>query len=325
LRELYLLEEEIEIIETILQRQLDAMDAIKKVFDNNSYRITDCTRINAFKRIEKPLFDMTSEVRTELEKDFEQVRNQISKTAQVLRYNIEIAEEGDSKAILIFTIVTIIFMPLSFVAGLLGMNTSDIRTMDNNQSLFWEIALPLTAIIGGLSLLLAYKGTEIGDRLKEFREGFAESRGQRMKSPSPAKIKLGDEEKVDDMRALLPPPKASLRRRQIGQNKSIMPAKLGVPNGPKTRRSGPRSISEEPRRRVERDSIVVIDDDGNRHRRRRSRERSIIVEERRRVPGDDVVEVVEEDDRRYRERRPSLSRRRRSSPRRVIGIKEMFF
>jgi Mg2+ and Co2+ transporter CorA len=48
---------------------------------------------------------------------------------------------------LIFTIVTVIFLPLSFVTGYLGMNVEDIRNVRNKQGIFWIIALPITGSI----------------------------------------------------------------------------------------------------------------------------------------------------------------------------------
>ena len=57
--------------------------------------------------------------------------------------NIRLEHHG--KAVLVFTIVTIAFLPLSFVASNLGMNTNDIRNMTKNQSLFWIVAGSLTA------------------------------------------------------------------------------------------------------------------------------------------------------------------------------------
>lgn len=58
---------------------------------------------------------------------------------------IEVRKESNSKAITIFTTVTVIFLPLSFVTSYLGMNSVDIRNGTFNQSLFWIIALPSTA------------------------------------------------------------------------------------------------------------------------------------------------------------------------------------
>jgi Mg2+ and Co2+ transporter CorA len=57
----------------------------------------------------------------------------------------------------VFTIVTLVFLPLSFVASFMGMNTSDIRNQTANQSLFWIVALPLTAVVVILALVIGYK------------------------------------------------------------------------------------------------------------------------------------------------------------------------
>jgi Mg2+ and Co2+ transporter CorA len=58
---------------------------------------------------------------------------------------IEVRKESNSKAIIIFTIVTVVFLPLSFVTSYLGMNSVDIREGTFNQSLFWMIAIPSAA------------------------------------------------------------------------------------------------------------------------------------------------------------------------------------
>ncbi|KAJ5387319.1 Mg2+ transporter protein CorA-like/Zinc transport protein ZntB [Penicillium cosmopolitanum] len=74
---------------------------------------------------------------------------------------VEARQEDHGKAISVFTIVTVIFLPLSFVTSFLGMNTTDIRDTDNTQILFWVVSLSLTALITGLSLLIGLKGNEI--------------------------------------------------------------------------------------------------------------------------------------------------------------------
>lgn len=75
--------------------------------------------------------------------------------------SVEILEEDHGKAILVFTMVTIVFLPLSFVTGYLGMNTIDIRNSQQNQWLFWAISLPLTSLIVALALLVALRGDSI--------------------------------------------------------------------------------------------------------------------------------------------------------------------
>ncbi|KAL8928161.1 MAG: hypothetical protein Q9208_001871 [Pyrenodesmia sp. 3 TL-2023] len=70
-------------------------------------------------------------------------------------YRIESNRDRQEGAILIFTIVTIIFLPLSFVSSFFGMNTSDVRNMSTPQWAFWAAAIPLTLIVLGVSVFVA--------------------------------------------------------------------------------------------------------------------------------------------------------------------------
>lgn len=49
--------------------------------------------------------------------------------------------------------MTIIFLPLSAVSSIFGMNTADIRDMDLGQWAYWAAALPVTAAVIFLGLL----------------------------------------------------------------------------------------------------------------------------------------------------------------------------
>ena len=64
-------------------------------------------------------------------------------------------KDKQDAAIYTFTVVTIIFLPISTVASVLGMNTYDVRNMNETQWLFWAIALPLTAVVITVSLFAA--------------------------------------------------------------------------------------------------------------------------------------------------------------------------
>lgn len=70
---------------------------------------------------------------------------------------MEILNDDHGKAILVFTVVTIIFLPLSFVTSFLGMNTSDIRNQTSGQGLFWTIAIPLAVFVTLIALGLAFR------------------------------------------------------------------------------------------------------------------------------------------------------------------------
>jgi hypothetical protein len=79
---------------------------------------------------------------------------------------IDSNKDRQEAAVYAFTVVTIIFLPLSTVAGILGMNTNDVRNMTVNQWVFWATALPLTVIIVTLCLIWA-------GELNNFWDGFS--------------------------------------------------------------------------------------------------------------------------------------------------------
>ncbi|KAH8819883.1 hypothetical protein F5884DRAFT_762073 [Xylogone sp. PMI_703] len=87
---------------------------------------------------------------------------------------IDSNKDRQEAAIYAFTIVTIIFLPLSTVASILGMNTSDVRNMPFRQWVFWATALPLTALI--IAVCLIWAG-EVGN----FWEGVRAIWGDRKK------------------------------------------------------------------------------------------------------------------------------------------------
>ncbi|KAF2737510.1 hypothetical protein EJ04DRAFT_574474 [Polyplosphaeria fusca] len=250
------MEEELEVIVAVFSQQNSSLKALERVLDSKTYRITERVRINAFKRLEQPTFETVASAYREVERDVKKIQNQITKTAQVLRYNIEIAEEGHSKAILVFTLVTIVFLPLSFVASLLGMNTTDTRNIEKNQTIFWAVALPTTAVIGGLSLLIAYG--KIGDRLEAFREALRQSRSLRRHNDLASKQihwRNRDEEETVQTDAKLPLLSSSVNRRRAEKKSLAMGSNLGM------------RLKEQPRKR------------------------RVVVKE---AHGDDVVEVIEE-------------------------------
>jgi hypothetical protein len=64
-------------------------------------------------------------------------------------------KDKQEAAIYVFTIVTIIFPPISTVASVLGMNTRDIRNMDKPQWGFWAVSIPLTTLVVVISFFAA--------------------------------------------------------------------------------------------------------------------------------------------------------------------------
>ncbi|TKA69136.1 hypothetical protein B0A49_06315 [Cryomyces minteri] len=96
--------------------------------------------------------------------------NLVNRTVQLV--NIRLEDHG--KAILVFTIVTIVFLPLSFVSSFFGMNVYDIRNMARGQGLFWTVAATVTVGVASIASFLAFYGGAIYERVvmwKEHRRG----------------------------------------------------------------------------------------------------------------------------------------------------------
>ena len=49
--------------------------------------------------------------------------------------------------------MTVIFLPLSAVSSIFGMNTVDIRDMEQGQWAYWAAAIPVTVLVIFLGLL----------------------------------------------------------------------------------------------------------------------------------------------------------------------------
>ncbi|KAK2590919.1 hypothetical protein QQS21_011400 [Conoideocrella luteorostrata] len=62
-------------------------------------------------------------------------------------YGLDWTKDRQENAIYAFTIVTVVFLPLSAISSIFGMNTSDVRDMEYGQWLYWAVALPVTMLI----------------------------------------------------------------------------------------------------------------------------------------------------------------------------------
>jgi Mg2+ and Co2+ transporter CorA len=90
---------------------------------------------------------------------------------------VDFKNEDQGRAVFVFTVVTVIFLPLSFVTSYFGMNTRDIRDMDREQPTFWAVALPVTLVTLLVSSVVAYWGwlNETVEKWKNDRRKIAEA------------------------------------------------------------------------------------------------------------------------------------------------------
>ena len=63
----------------------------------------------------------------------------------------------NNRAIVVFTVVTIIFLPLSFFTSYFGMNIQGIVDTRRTERYFWTVCGTSTAIIVGLTVLFGFK------------------------------------------------------------------------------------------------------------------------------------------------------------------------
>ena len=126
-----------------------------------------------------PTLDPVSQVLDNLARELTDLRDLRDNTDRLVTRTIQLVNirlEDHGKAILVFTVVTIIFLPLNFVSSFFGMNFSDIRDTAQTQWLFWVVALCVTAGVLGLSLFLAFSGRVMVEKMLIWRDQRREMR-----------------------------------------------------------------------------------------------------------------------------------------------------
>lgn len=125
--------------------------------------------------MDDPLVQAIDNLQRELT-DLEQLRDNtnalVIRTIQLV--NIRLEDNG--KSILVFTVVNVIFLPATFIASFFGMNVSDIRNLDQSQALFWLVAVCVTAGVGALSILIAFRGTHIMESFRVWQDQRKDAR-----------------------------------------------------------------------------------------------------------------------------------------------------
>ncbi|KAH7224281.1 uncharacterized protein BKA55DRAFT_584383 [Fusarium redolens] len=90
--------------------------------------------------------------------DIERLQDATERLKSQAALFIKIKAEDQSIAIYVFTLVTVVFLPLSFATSYMGMNTSDIRDMEQGQWIFWAVGGVLTVVVMLSVWAIAYRG-----------------------------------------------------------------------------------------------------------------------------------------------------------------------
>ena len=151
--------EELDVITTIYQDQKAVIEKNIKLRESPKAKLDD--RIN--KRMQTHLDDTIKHFTT-LSRYAEEAKN-------LTENSISVSNEDNSKAIYIFTTITVIFLPLNAVSSILGMNLVGLRDTTRGSSLFWEIAVPVTFAVLILCLILVKLRFKFGLR-RRFGKGL---------------------------------------------------------------------------------------------------------------------------------------------------------
>ena len=143
------LREELDVIKATLKQQDETLRDFRYTMKQN-YGVASLS-ISVIDRILESIEERIA--------DFDELQSQAETARFLAQQSISLNAESNSRAIIVFTVVTIIFLPLSFVTSYLGMNTSDLRTMNSGQSLFWAIGAPVSFVTFSVALLAAFYGT----------------------------------------------------------------------------------------------------------------------------------------------------------------------
>lgn len=180
IQEINSLEEELNALSVVSTWQGDALTDYRTALRSEGNQRN--TRRQQLQPFEGKLMESIDQLLQGDQETYEFTRDQCGPLALKVKQSTEINEEDHGKAIFVFTVVTTIFLPLSFVTSFLGMNTTDIRDTTYSQSLFWMIALPVTAIVMALVMGVAYNSDGLKDLFSRFSQTYHRQDSQRLRS-----------------------------------------------------------------------------------------------------------------------------------------------
>jgi CorA-like Mg2+ transporter protein len=145
--------------------QLTCLSHYCKLLEPQGFQVTSQNRTAMFELELDLLWKLWEGFEKRIQGELTDLSNQGQSLALQTLQHIEIQQEDHGKAILAFTTVTIVFLPLSFVTSLLGMKTADIRNQKTTQWLFWAIAVPLTIVVMVSAISIGYRSEQLRDAL----------------------------------------------------------------------------------------------------------------------------------------------------------------
>lgn len=136
------------------------LQAFRECLDPDSFKRPSTARKMRFEFEKKGIERVLSSISEQLKYCME-LRERAEVLAVQNVHLVETLQDDNGKAIFIFTFITVVFLPLSFIAGFFGMNVVGITSTTNTTNHFWAIAVPVTVGIIVLCGTVIIKGEAI--------------------------------------------------------------------------------------------------------------------------------------------------------------------
>ena len=160
------LSEELSALRAVVAAQCRAVQGLTETLRPANFRVTTHTRAARFPLEARHLADQLRRLWAR-DAELAALQGRCAALKAQVGQSLAVLEEGHGKAIRVFTIVSVFFLPLSFVTGFLGMNTADLRNMDSSQTLFWAVAAPLTVTVVAAAWFYGYRWEAWEDRWRK--------------------------------------------------------------------------------------------------------------------------------------------------------------
>ena len=153
-------QEEITIVKDVLKEQDNVLSGLRASLDPKTFSTPSITRKLRYNFECKAIDNILIKIREQIKNCDELIQRAESLAVQNVQL-VETFQDDNSKAIFVFTIVTVLFLPMSFVASFFGMNVIGLSATTTPLKHFWVIALPLTFGIVIPCTVIALKGEEV--------------------------------------------------------------------------------------------------------------------------------------------------------------------
>ena len=153
-------EEEVSIVQAVMNQQKQVLQQFRDYLDPLHFNVASTARKLRYK-FEKKAIDGILTTLEEQRKNCDELKERAQSLAVQNVQLVETLQDDNSRAIFIFTFITVLFLPLSFVASFFGMNVKGIDQTTSTTTHFWALALPVTGAIVLLCAAVVFLGERI--------------------------------------------------------------------------------------------------------------------------------------------------------------------